>query len=117
VRQRDQRTPNPLVGEPRDALNECASRLALAATALTNHLEQGWLGGSLQAQPPGAALTAVVVGFRRVVDDLVAVAVVYDREAGAHWEDLGAVLGVTAEAVRARYREIPRAPADQPAQP
>lgn len=105
------RTPNPLVGEPRDALSEYANRLALAATALTSYLEQDWIGGSPDARRQGTAVTAAVVGFRRLVDDLVAVAVIYDREAGAQWDDLGAALGVTAESVRARYRQIPRSPA------
>ncbi|MFE7528541.1 hypothetical protein ACFU7Y_22890 [Kitasatospora sp. NPDC057542] len=61
--------------------------------------------------------SAAAIDFQNLVRELVRCAVLADREAGATWADIGAQLGISAEAARARYGHIrllwppPRMPA------
>lgn len=93
-----------MVGEPREALGECAHRLALAANALATHLDQHRLGPESIAG--SARHTAAVAGFRRLVEDMITLAVLADRSAGLRWEALGDALGVSGEVARVRYGRL-----------
>lgn len=87
-------------GAAGETLADRARTLAVAATALADHLDRR------RIDAPGGAparLTTTVAGFRPLVDDLVTSAVLSDRAAGARWEALGEALGLSGETARLRY--------------
>ncbi|MFJ9371343.1 hypothetical protein ACIRRA_44045 [Nocardia sp. NPDC101769] len=51
----------------------------------------------------GGVHSTAVARFPGLVEDLVACAVIADRRSGATWAQIGAALGLTADAARARY--------------
>ncbi|HSV67769.1 MAG TPA: hypothetical protein VLJ59_17955 [Mycobacteriales bacterium] len=88
-------------------LAECANRLAVTATALSTFLERG---AGPPEWPADVGLTTAVIGFRRLVNELITLAVLVDRDGGG-WSELGRALGLTAQAARTRYGGIRTEPA------
>ena len=52
---------------------------------------------------PGGLHSTAVARFPGLVEDLTGCAVIADRRSGATWAQIGAALGLTADAARARY--------------
>jgi hypothetical protein len=82
-------------------MRERAGALATAASALRAQAGQGWLYKSAVLPPGGHA--AAVAGMAAMVRQLEAAAVAADRAAGATWAQIGAPLGLSADAARRRY--------------
>jgi len=89
------------IAPQRRARRDAAASLSTAAAALRAQISRGWLPGSVMLPPGGHA--AAVAGLAGLAAELEAAAVAADRAAGATWAQVGAALGLSADAARKRY--------------
>ncbi|MFE3502933.1 hypothetical protein [Kitasatospora sp. NPDC059160] len=99
--------------EPQAALAQFGHELQLRVEAMREVLLQTVLA---EGRAPGL-LASAAADVEQHVRDLVVVAVLAERSAGASWARIGEAFGISADAARHRWRwyEIRRAPAKSPA--